>query len=185
MAETTIRLKRGSRKMQYLIDQYLAAHPSEGPDVSPYMVSDWAVDEGLYKPLPVDPKEQLRRLLSRSLRETFMRDPQGREVRANLPIIEEVPTNEGVKRRSRWFPLFQAPAKVARTSFSLRRRSALSDVVQLALDLNSYNDNNELGEEVDPLDYNFNKDLAEMAESTTYPEGPELEEEEEFEEEES
>jgi hypothetical protein len=81
-------------------------------------------------------------------------------------------TREGLKYRSRWFPIFEAPGKVARASFALRRRSALADVRQLHFDFLSYNDNNKLGEHLDPMDYNFDKDIAEMSEPTTYQEGP-------------
>jgi hypothetical protein len=184
MADVATRLKRGSKKMQYIIDQYLAAHPDEGPDVMPWKVAEWAVDARLYRPLPIDPKEQLRRLLCRSLRETYMRDPQGREVRANLPIIEEVVTPDGVKRRSHWFPLFKAPAKVARLSFALRRKAAFADVQQLHFDFMSYNDNNEVGTVLDDMDYNFNADLADTAQPTSYPEGPDIDEFEDEEDEE-
>lgn len=162
------RLRRGSRKMQYLIDQYKMAHPDEGPEVAPELVARWAWKQGLWKPLPITPEQQLCRLISRSLRDTYMEDPQGREIRANIPVFEEVMTTDGLKRRSRWFPLFEAPPKVARASFSLRRRAALADAVQLHFDWLSYNDNNVLGETLDPLDLNFEKDIAEMSESTVY-----------------
>lgn len=160
--------------MQYLLDQYKEAHPDEGPDIAPHLVADWAIGLGLWRPVPATPQEQLRRLLSRCLRETYILDPQDREVRANLPILEEVMTQDGLKYRSRWFPIFEAPAKVARASFALRRRSALADVRQLHFDFLSYNDNNLSGEQLDPIDYNFDKDIAELSQPTTYGEGPVL-----------
>ena len=179
MAEQLMRLRRGSRKMQYLIEQYKAAHSDEGSDVRPHLVANWAVDEGIWQPTPTGPKEQLRRLLSRSLRETYLLDPQGREVRASLPILEEVMTPDGPRLLSRWYPIFDAPATVARASFSLRRRRALADVSQLQFDFMSWNDNNRAGESLDRMDFNFNADLSEMAEPTTYPEGPDVDEDEE------
>ena len=63
-------------------------------------------------------------------------------------------------------------SKVARASFSLRRRAALADVVQISFDFMSWNENNVFGEQLDPMDYNFNKDLAELAESTEYIDEP-------------
>lgn len=182
MAEQlTRRLRRGSKKMQYLIEQYQAAHSDEGPEIRPELVAEWAVKNKLWRPIPISPQEQLRKLISRSLRDTYMIDPQGREVRANLPILEEVMTTDGLKRRSRWYALFEAPPQVARASFALRRRSALADVVQMHFDWLSYNDNNVLGETLDPLDVNFQKDIAEMEEPTTYPDEPEGFELDEFE----
>ena len=109
--------KRGSRKMQFLMDKYKETHPDEGPDISPYKVAQWAWEKRLWRPAPLTPQEQLRRLITRCLRDTYVIDPQGREVRASLPIMEEVMTEEGLKQRSRWFPIFSAPAKVARASF--------------------------------------------------------------------
>jgi hypothetical protein len=166
------RLKRGSRQMQYLIEQYQLAHPDDGADVQPYEVSNWAYRKGLWKPKPIAPEEQLRRLICRSLRETYIEDPQGREVRASLPVLEEVMTPAGPKMLSRWFPIFEASAAVARASFSLRRRRALADVSQLHFDFLSWNDNNFKGETLEPQDYNFNADIAEMSQPTTIPEGP-------------
>ena len=69
--------KRGSRIMQYLIDQYRQNHPNQGPDVSPHLVAEWAVKKGLWRPIPLTPQQQLRRLLSRCLRETYLIDPKG------------------------------------------------------------------------------------------------------------
>ena len=167
------RLRRGSKTIQFFMDQYREAHPDEGSEIRPELISAWVVRQpGLWKPKPISPQEQLRRLIVRNCRETYMIDPQGREVRANLPLIEEVMTKEGIKRRSRWYPLFEAPAKVAKASFALRRRSALADVVQMHFDWESYNDNNELGETLEPLDVNFEKDIAEMSEPTSYPTDP-------------
>lgn len=168
--------------MQFLIEKYKEAHPGEGHDIAPHLVAEWAIKEGLWRPAPITPQEQLRRLLSRCLRETYVLDPQGREVRANLPILEEVVTRDGLKYRSRWYPIFEAPANVARQSFALRRRSALADVRQLHFDFLSYNDNNILGEQLEPMDYNFEKDIAELSEPTTYQEGPIIGDDEEDEE---
>ena len=181
MAEFLLRLRRGSRKMNYLVDQYRKAHPDEGKSVRSDLVAEWAIEERLWRPVPVSPIAQLTRLISRSMRETYMFDPDGVEVRANLPVIEEVMTSEGVKRRSRWFPLFDTPTKAARNSFSLRRRLALADVMQLHFDFMSYNEHNHFGTPLEPLDYNFAKDVEEMSHPTTYqePESPEEEEEDE------
>ena len=60
-----------------------------------------------------------------------------------------------------------------RTSLSLRRRAALQDVYQLQLDFESYNDYNKFGEKLDPMDFDYNKDLRELKQSAEWPEGPE------------
>ena len=87
-------------------------------------------------------------------------------------------TGDGPKQRSRWFPIFSAPANVARASFALRRKAALADVAQLQFDFMSWTENNTFGDKLDAMDYNFNKDLAEMSESTEYVDDPLQEDEE-------
>jgi hypothetical protein len=173
MATAPIRAARhGSRKMQFLIDKYKEDHPDERPDLSPDKIAQWAIEKRLWRPIPLTPREQLRKLITRCFRETYLIDPQGREVRASLPIMEDVMTEDGLKHRSRWFPIFSAPANVARASFSLRRKAALADVAQLQFDFMSWSENNLHGDKLDPMDYNFNKDLAELAESTEYIDNP-------------
>lgn len=157
--------------MLYLVEQYKAAHLDEGSEVYPDRVAKWAMHEGLWKRPPLDPEEILRRQIRRALRDDYIFDPQGREVRANHPVMEEFKTGEGLKLRSTWYPLFEMPPQKARSSFQLRRRAALMDVHQLDLDFNSYNDNNIFGEVLDRPDYDFNKDIEEMAHSTRYDEG--------------
>lgn len=82
-------------------------------------------------------------------------------------------TPKGPRLLSRWYPIFEASATVARTSFSLRKRRALADVRQLHFDFMSWNENNVRGEQLDPMDFNFNPDLTELDQPTEYPEGPE------------
>ena len=69
---------------------------------------------------------------------------------------------EGPKRQSKWYPIFKAPPEVARQALALDRRQALATVQQMVLDFDSYNDNNEFGAVLEPLDLAFDKDIAEM-----------------------
>ncbi len=59
----------------------------------------------------------------------------------------------------------------ASLSLQARRRSALGDVVQLARDLASYNDNNRFGAQLQ-MSFNFDEYLAEMEQPTEYPAEP-------------
>ena len=45
-------------------------------------VSAWAVDSGLLRPRPADVIKQFASEISRAMREEYITDPQGREVRA-------------------------------------------------------------------------------------------------------
>ena len=163
-------VKRGNRKMLYLIEQYKQANPDDQGPVRPHVVAPWVLREGLYRDSPPTLEEILRRRLSRALGTEYIEDPQGRSVRANHPIFKEVVTADGVKRRSEWYGIFEAPTKIMRQSLALRRRAALADVLQLKLDFDSYNDNNVFGESLDELDFNFNKDIEEGKLPKVYPE---------------
>jgi hypothetical protein len=155
-------VERASKKMLYLREQYLQAHPFAELPVDPKKVADWAFDEGLWVPKDVPPKEVLRRKLCRAFRHEYIVDPQGREVRANYAAVEEEMTEDGPRRRAKFYPSFKAPPEVARQSFALDRKQALATVLQMTIDFDSYNDNNEFGVVLDPLDLDFNKDIEEM-----------------------
>jgi len=172
--------RKGRRYMAYLLEQYQKAHSDEDPAlVEPHLVARWAIQKGIYNRPPIDPEERLRRELSRYLKTEYITDPQGRHVRKHHAVIYSVQTPDGMKRRSKWWELFTTHAKEIQAALQLRRRMALADVVQLNIDFDSYNENNVLGETLEPMDFNFNEDLKEKRLPTTYPEGPEDDELEE------
>lgn len=168
----TARSERASRIMTFLLEQYAKAFPDARLPLDPKLVADWAYRSGLWKPREVAPEEVLRRKLCRALRHSYVMDPQGREVRANFAVIEEVMTSDGVKRVSRWFPIFKAPPEVVRQALALDRKQALSTVQQMKLDFDSYNDNNEFHVTLPPLDLDFNKDIEEMGLPVDYDPNP-------------
>jgi hypothetical protein len=148
--------------MLYLRDQFMRAFPNEPLPIDPAKIAIWAYENNRWKPRETDPREVLRRKLIRAFKNEYMTDPQGREVHANFRAIEEVDTPDGPKRRTKFYGAFQAPPEIARQAFALERRQALNTVVQLKLDLDSYNDNNEFGATLDAVDANFQRDLDEM-----------------------
>ena len=171
MSRSPTKRKRGNRKMIFLKDRYLEAHLDEGPEVEPDRVAAWAIRKGLWQYIPQSPQEVLRRRLSRALRDDYIEDPQGREIRAYHPIVKEVMTQDGLRRHSTWHPIFTTEPGFIRQAFQLRRRAAFSDVAQLSLDFDSYNDNNIFDAELEAFDFDFNKDLEEMRMPTEYPDG--------------
>jgi hypothetical protein len=161
-----------ARELQHLIEQYHKAHPDEdAAEVAPHLVAEWAITKGIYNRPPVDPVVQLRRDLSRHLRNEYFIDPQGREVRRNHPIMVPTQTQDGEKLRPLYKELFHAGADHMRASFQLRRRGVVRDVMQMDLDFRSWNDNNVFRAKLDKMDYNINKDLDELNMPTTYPDG--------------
>lgn len=164
--------ERASRKMVFLREQYSAKFPYEPLPIDPRKIANWAYTTGLWKPRETPPEEVLRRKLCRAFRHEYVEDPQGREVRALYPSVEEVMTADGPKRMSSFYPIFKAPGEVVRQALALDRRQALSTVKQMKLDFDSYNDNNEFGITLPPLDLDFNKDIEEMGFPSEYDPDP-------------
>jgi hypothetical protein len=172
-------VKKGNAKMMYLVQQYRAEHPDAGENILPHLISDWAIAKGLWHRPPMDARDILRRLISRALRNEHIEDEKGREVRKYHAVLEEVRTSEGIQRRPKWLEIHEAPAEHMRISFSLRRRAALADVVQLEFDYEYWNSHNRFGESLPPLEYNFTPDVDEAKQPTRYPnEPPEREDDE-------
>jgi hypothetical protein len=164
--------------MVYLLEQYENAFPNAPLPIDPGRVALWAYDNGLWRPRDTDPREVLRRKLCRALRYQYITDPQGREVNANFHTTEEVDTADGPKRMSKWYPIFKSPPEIARQALALERRQVLSTAIQMKLNFDSYNDNNEFGAVLEPLDMDLNKDLEEMSLPSEYePDIPEDEDE--------
>jgi hypothetical protein len=168
----SVNTERASRKMLFLLEKYRERFPEEELPIDPRRVTIWAYDEGLWVPKETAPQEILRRKLCRALRHQYKLDPQGREVRANFAVVEEVETADGPKRSAQFYPIFKAPPDVVRQALALDRKQALATVQQMKLDFDSYNDNNEFGAQLPPLDLDFNKDIAEMSLPTEYDPDP-------------
>jgi hypothetical protein len=90
-----------------------------------------------------------------------------------------VVTPDGPKRMAQFYPIFQAPPEIAKQHFALERKITVENAAQLSLDLQSYNDNNEFGEKLPPIDWNIGKDLEEKGLPTEYDPDPYGDEDEE------
>jgi hypothetical protein len=170
----------GTKKseIEYVMEQYYKAHPEEdSTEPIPDLIAEWAYKKGIWKRPPVDPVVALSRDISRYLRNEYVTDPQGRTVRKNHAVFIEVHTPSGPKKRSIWKELFHAPVEHMKASFQLRRRAAFRDVQQLHFDFESYQENNVLGAQLEPMDFDFNKDIEESNLPTTYPAGDDDDEE--------
>lgn len=157
--------------MIYLVELYQKEHGEEGEEIDLDTIAHWALTEGKYNLAPISPQKILRRMMAQALRDDYTTDPQGREVRKYHFVVQQ---DISGKKTSKAHDIYNAPPEHMRLSLSLRRRSALNDVVQLEMDLRSYNDNNKFGETIQGFDYNFNMDIEEGAMPTDYPlEAPE------------
>lgn len=172
MMTSAFKVERASKNMILLRDMFMNAFPDEESPVDPARIAQWAYESGNWKPKEIDPVEVLRRKLCRAFRHEYITDPQGREVRASIPSVEEVRTQDGTKRMSKFYPLFEAPPAVAVQFIQLERRILVENAVQLTLDLESYNDNNIYGATVPSIDWNIGKDMDERNLPTEYDPDP-------------
>lgn len=123
-------------------------------------IADWALNNGLWRPHPVDLRKQLAEELSRAMRDEYFTDPQGRRVRANHAAREEV---DG-EARTLWADMRDKSPRTRKhmeIACQNRRNGIVGDCRQLKTDIDSYNENYNPGE---PIQYcfDFTDDLAEL-----------------------
>lgn len=147
--------KQTKRQLEtlYLIDQYKRAHAVE--EIDPSVAAEWAYSEGLWKRMPVDPVQILRREMTRALRGEYILDPQNREVRKNHPVFD------GTAGKVIWVEITKAKPEQMRMSFMHHRNRILSECKQLSFDYDSYNENNPYNATLPPIEFDFTPDIEE------------------------
>ena len=91
------------------------------------------------------------------MREDYYVDPQGRNVRAK----HVARYGSGKQQLILWDDIRTAPQNHMQIAFTQRREQIVGDCRQLKRDVDSYNDNNAEGSEIQ-LVFNFENDLAEI-----------------------
>jgi hypothetical protein len=102
-------------------------------------VGDWAIQNGRWQASHASLLRQFTADAAKAMREEYIRDPQGRRVRAK----------HAVKRDGEpplWADLYTAPRDHMEAAFSQRRDQIVADCLQLKRDVDSYNDNQNTGE---------------------------------------
>lgn len=147
-----------------LVHEYMGLLGTKAVDLAE--AAEWAVKTRRYQKKPLTLVQQCQRDMARALRSEYIRDPQGRDVRrmhaARMPA-------ESGRQMVLWAELFQAPPAHIRISMQQRRQGILADAKHHKLEVESYNDNNVHGAQLEMFDYNFNADLDELKLPTTYP----------------
>ena len=98
--------------------------------------SIWAVENGLITLPEVDPYDVLADEMARALREEYATDKKGRRYRVNHAVRV---TKRGVQY-TMWAILGSAPREHMQKAFIQRREQVVGDLVQLATDVEVYND---------------------------------------------
>lgn len=112
--------------------------------VSAREASIWAVERGLILLPDVDPYDVLADDMARALREEYATDIKGRRYRVNHAVRV---TRRGLQY-TMWAMLPTAPRAHMQRAFIQRREQVVGDLVQLATDIEVYNDMNK---EIEPI----------------------------------
>ena len=118
--------------------------------------SVWGVQQGLIDLPEIDPYDALADEMARALREEYAKDKQGRRYRVNHAVRV---TRRGVQY-TMWAMLPTAPRTHMQRAFVQRREQVVGDLVQLATDVEVYNDMNK-GIEPIQLVLDFTHDVEE------------------------
>jgi len=131
-------------------------------------IAAWAVSKKKWQPQPKSLIDRCAQDLAEAMRLEMEVDPQGRTVRAKHCAIVTEQDEEGQKhQKTLWFDRETATPELMRLSLQQRRKGILGDCKQIALDRDSYNDNNQHGAVVQ-ISLNFEPDLAELQHDTEY-----------------
>jgi hypothetical protein len=106
--------------------------------------------------------------MRRALREEYHTDPKGRRVRTNHPFREPATNAGGEKiQQTIWGDIWTITPDQMRRSAQTRRRQSLGEVKQIKTDIDSFNDYNQYGANIQ-MSFNFDRDLAELSQDTDY-----------------
>lgn len=116
----------------------------------------WGVERGLIVVSPPDPYDKLAEDMARALREEYGTDHLGRRYRKN----HAVRVSKGGVQLTFWAILGEAPRDHMQKAFVQRREQIVGDCVQLATDVEVYNDMNSEQPPIQML-LDFRDDVAE------------------------
>jgi len=138
--------------MQKIVQQYIDAE--EKWPATAREIAAWAVANGHWQPQPSAVISQCATDISRAMREEYIKDPQGRDVRAKHAARLE--GEQGVL----WADMRTASPEHMKIALQQRRRQIFGDCRQLKMDADSYNENHNSGERIQ-LSFDFTRDLLE------------------------
>ncbi len=139
-----------TEQMQDITSRYMR---SEEPwPATADQIARWAIGKKLWAPQPGSLIKQCAEQLSEAMRAEYFTDPQGRRVRAKHAAR--------IKQTTFWADIRTAERKHLAISFQQRRNGILGDCHQLKIDVDSYNQNENPGRQIQMV-FDFRTDLAE------------------------
>jgi hypothetical protein len=125
-------------------------------------IAAWAINTKLWSPQPGSVIDQCAEEISRAMREDYITDPQGRNVRAKHCAR----IRENGKQFTLWADIRTASQTHMERAFQQRRRQILGDCRQLKSDVDSFNDNRQPEQPIQVV-FDFTLDLAELEAART------------------
>lgn len=125
-------------------------------------IARWAVKTGRWQPQPGSVVDQCAEEISRAMREDYITDPQGREVRAKHCAR----IKDNGKQITLWADIRTASVSHMERAFGQRRKQILGDCRQLKADVDSFNDNRRPEQPIQVV-FDFSLDLAEIEAART------------------
>jgi hypothetical protein len=162
-------MKTKTEFLQKLVEQYRAS--GEEWPATTKQIAMWAIRSRFWEPPTKNLVTQCAAEIAAAMRQELFTDPQGRRVRAKHPYITQAELSDGTyEQLYLWIDVHDESAKPEEIemAFQYSRKLIVGDCKQLRTDVDSYNDNNKLGHYVE-VDFNFEPDLEEAAQSTVYP----------------
>jgi hypothetical protein len=145
-----------NQKMQEIFEKYEREVSKEPADLKE--VGVWAINNGLWKPRPVDMAANFARDMAEALREQMRTDKKGRRYRAKIPA--KTKTVDGTPL-FKWADIDTAPRDHVERGFGYRRQAIVADCYQLRIDADHYNDFHKDEKPINPV-LDFEDDVAEM-----------------------
>lgn len=153
----------GEKFLQQKVQEWLAITGSDTIDMP--AVARWLIDEGHWQRRQKTPEQLCAAEVSKALAHEMRVDRQGRTVRANYAYLVEA----NGQRAWEWATGEQIHPDNFRKAMTHRRNGLVSRAVQHATDVDSYNDNNQWGAQLELYDYDFNADVEESQLPEDYP----------------
>ncbi|HLK61023.1 MAG TPA: hypothetical protein VKU00_30945 [Chthonomonadaceae bacterium] len=141
--------------LQGIVASYRASGEQWPAPVS--VIAAWANEHGLFERHPEALVRIYAEMIRRAMREEYVRDPQGRTVRAKHSARMKI---DG-KQLCLWDDIRTASRGFMQVAFQNRRRGIVADCHQLKTDIDSFNENYNRGEPI-PLVLDFGPDIAEI-----------------------
>lgn len=158
--------KSYAEQLQDIIEQYRRAHP-DVVQLRMREVASWAMANGLMHPSRRDAISLCAHDLARAASQEYYTDAQGRRVRKKHAVRQLIEEEGKPKQLVLWADITNAPPEHMHMSLQQRRTGIVGDCKQLKTDLDSYNDNNVHGAEIQ-MSFDFSEDLQELDMPTEY-----------------